>query len=315
MIGSLLKLYAASMAGQVHSPVPHLFGPPGSGKSTMVQEVGRRLGVRVHIVNVSRLSPLELEGVQMPEEGKLHLLLASMWNRLQPGDIVLWDEFLACSFPEVFNGLLDIITSREVGGHKLPPVFMIAASNTTSTYASALEDRLLHLPVPDLRQRGQGWGELLDRMTKEMNLLPDHEGVRVELASCVSAVSLPAYDVLDQLEGKGALVGKTTTKVLSPRKLVGMAQLRLIDCPKLANVLEVNNYACSGDWENRWKHYTVYELTPAAAKGYQQYTINHDKYLKYATHGLPQLSKAEQAHHLLNMQMIKIRDMTLKEES
>ena len=77
MIEEILKLYTAGMAGQVHSPVPLLFGPPGSGKSSVVQEAGRRLGVKVHIINVSRLSPLELEGVQLPEEGKLRLLLAS----------------------------------------------------------------------------------------------------------------------------------------------------------------------------------------------------------------------------------------------
>ena len=72
-------------------------------------------------------------------------------ERQKPIDIVLMDEFLR-GFPEVYNALLDIFTSRRVGNLVLPKVFIMGASNSVVTYDQALEDRLLHVPVPDPRR-------------------------------------------------------------------------------------------------------------------------------------------------------------------
>ena len=310
MIATLLKLYTAGMAGQVHSPVPHLFGPPGSGKSSVVQEAGRLLGVKVHIINVSRLSPLELEGVQLPEEGKLRLLLASMWNRLQPGDIILWDEFLACSFPEVFNGLLDIITSREVGGHQLPPVFMIAASNTTSTYASALEDRLLHLPVPDPRNDGKVLDAMVERFIQRSFMLPGDARVQAEVRSLLQLYSVPAYDVLDQLQGSGTVLGQQRPNTISPRKLEGLLKLRyMAKTPELNTVIRINNRQCQVNLDENWKYMTV-----TSSESSMRDDVQED-YLGHAIKGLDSLSPEMQAHHLVNIQMMKLRTMSLKEGS
>lgn len=310
MIETILKLYTAGMAGQVHSPVPHLFGPPGSGKSSVVQEAGRRLGVKVHIINVSRLSPLELEGVQLPEEGKLRLLLASMWNRLQPGDIILWDEFLACSFPEVFNGLLDIITSREVGGHQLPPVFMIAASNTTSTYASALEDRLLHLPVPDPRTDDRVLDAMVERFIQRSFLLPGDARVRAEVRSLLQIWSVPAYDVLDQLQGSGTVLGQQRPNAISPRKLEGLLKLRYVTTiPELDTTVRVNNRQCQVNPDENWRYMTVTSSESCYADDVPE------SYLQRAMKGLDSLSPEMQAHHLVNIQMMKLRTMSLKEGS
>ena len=310
MIETILKLYTAGMAGQVHSPVPHLFGPPGSGKSSVVQEAGRRLGVKVHVINVSRLSPLELEGVQLPEEGKLRLLLASMWNRLQPGDIILWDEFLACSFPEVFNGLLDIITSREVGGHQLPPVFMIAASNTTSTYASALEDRLLHLPVPDPRSDDKVLSAMADRFIQRTFMLPEDASIQAEVRSLLQVWSVPAYDVLDQLQGDGTVLRQQRPNTVSPRKLEGLLKLRYVtEIPGLNAAIRFNNRRCQINPDENWRYMTVTSS--------ESHTLDDvpDSYLQYALRGLDSLSPEMQAHHLVNIQMMKLRTMNLKEGS
>src|SRR5690606_5552021 len=66
LLANILRLYHAAMMGDVRSPVPHLVGPPGCGKSTSVEQAAQLLGVNLHVINVSRISPLELEGVQMP---------------------------------------------------------------------------------------------------------------------------------------------------------------------------------------------------------------------------------------------------------
>ena len=80
-------------------------GPPGCGKSTYVEQLADLVGKELHIINVSRLSPLDVEGVlQMPhgagEDMVLKMLPATFWTSLHEGDILLMDEFLR-GFPEV----------------------------------------------------------------------------------------------------------------------------------------------------------------------------------------------------------------------
>lgn len=241
MLEKVLKLYTMSMLYDTRSPTPHLFGPPGVGKSTVVQQAADLLGVKLHIVNVSRISPLELEGVQMPVDNntRLELLLATLWSNLQEGDIVLLDEFLR-GFPEVYNGLLDILTSRQVANHMLPKVFFIAASNSLATYDGALEDRLLHIPVSDIRKSKVARDQLKKLLVSAMGL---HESLQdsSELEDLVANEIEPTYKVLDSLKGtygSGVLEGQ------SARKLIGQLQLRNIKSATLKELITVHNSLC-----------------------------------------------------------------------
>lgn len=173
MLEKVLTLYSLAMGDrEVREVVPHLHGPPGSGKSTIVQQAGDLLGVNVHTINVSRISPLDLEGVQMPVDNnsRLQLLPATFWTALEPGDIILWDEFLH-GFPEVYRGILDIFTARQVGPLKLPPVFMIAASNTKQVIDTALEDRLIHIEMSAPNDYREILG-VAERISSETGMFP-----------------------------------------------------------------------------------------------------------------------------------------------
>lgn len=236
---TILKLYVTSMAGDVRSPVGHLFGPPGCGKSTMVEQAAEMLGVNLHIINVSRISPLELEGIQMPvdENTRLHLLTATFWTQLKEGDILLLDEFLR-GFAEVYNGLLDILTSRQVGGFKLPKVFIIAASNSTVTYDPALEDRLLHLPVADIRKQKSERKRVVKLIVDQLGLLPAMTD-RMEMQSLLDTEVVPTYEMLDQLGGK--VTAGTNTKGRSVRNLIGQARLRHVTSAALKELIDENN--------------------------------------------------------------------------
>lgn len=237
MLGTILRLYTAGMIGGVRTPVPHLFGPPGCGKSTFVEQAAQMLGVQLHSINVSRISPLELEGVQMPMEGKLELLLATYWNNLKDGDILFLDEFLR-GFPEVYNGLLDILTSRTVAGHKLPRVFIIAASNSTTAYDPALTDRLLHLNVPDPRSNKGENHRIRNVMVEAMGLLPAM-ATSMEMDNLMASVVCPMYKILD---GQGnRVVGNTVYDGVSPRNLIGQVQLRMVTNTYLESLLLSNN--------------------------------------------------------------------------
>ena len=242
MLERLMRLYVMSMAYDVRSPMPHLVGPPGCGKSTSVEQLAELLGVELHIINVSRLSPLEIEGVQMPHgsgaEMALRMLPATFWTSLKEGDILLMDEFLR-GFPEVYNGLLDIFTSRRVGAFVLPKVFIIGASNSVVAYDQALEDRLLHLPVTDPRKSKTELNNLAEIMVGALGLLPamTKDPDMIEL---LERVVLPMYDLLDSFTKKGVKAASKNDGQ-SLRKLIGQVQMRMVKTPLLKDMITRNN--------------------------------------------------------------------------
>ena len=244
LLEQLIRLYSAYMAYDVRSPVPHLAGPPGVGKSESVEKLAELLGVRLHVVNVSRISPLELEGVQMPqglaEEMHLKLLHNPLWTNLQEGDIVLFDEFLR-GFPEVYNGLLDILSSRKVAGYELPKVFFVAASNSVKSYDKALEDRLLHVFVPDIRRKGANAARI-----KVKELLIEGLGLdpklrdSAEMENVIATEVDPMYEILDMFKHTKR-ADSTALKGRSVRNLIGQGKLRRVASVPLQELIALNN--------------------------------------------------------------------------
>ena len=237
MLERLLRLYTAYMAQDVRSPIPHIAGPPGVGKSEAIEALAKLVGKKLHVVNVSRMSPLEIEGIQMPIADRLHMMHSTLWTQLEEGDIVLLDEFLR-GFPEVYNALLDIFTSRHVAGFDLPKVFFVAASNSVITYDTALEDRLLHLYVPDLRNNKREMKILGERITRALNLMPAMASSQ-EMMDMIDIEIAPMYEVLDQFKGKSTR--GAPLKGSSARKLIGQAKLREFQSRQLIELVDLNN--------------------------------------------------------------------------
>lgn len=252
MLEMLMRLYVMALAYDVRSPMPHLVGPPGSGKSTVVEQLAAQLDVNLHVINVSRLSPLEVEGVQMPhgqgEEMVLKMLPATFWTSLQEGDILLMDEFLR-GFPEVYSSLLDIFTSRRVGAYRLPTVFIVGASNSVIAYDFALEDRLLHIPVPDPRRNQAERKRLASIMIEDLGLAPDLVD-SMEMTALLDKEVMPTYDVLDVFKKRGTKV-TSTEQGRSLRNLIGQAQLRQVQSNSLVDLIEANNAhaVTKGHWQ------------------------------------------------------------------
>lgn len=298
MLEQILKLYVMAMAGDVRSPLPHLVGPPGCGKSSSVEQAAELLGVDLHVINVSRISPLELEGVQMPhsqdEAMHLKLLTATFWTQLKEGDILLLDEFLR-AFPEVYNGLLDILTSRKVGGFELPKVFIIGASNSTVAYDKALEDRLLHLPAPDPRKKRSVKQNMAELLIQELGLLPNMVD-SYEMQGLLEHEVLPMYDMLDSL--KSGTPSQASTKGQSLRNLIGQAKLRQVQSPYLRELLTINNErACQQGKEQ-------YVLLFDAKKAPAAYATEAAK-LK----GNPKLTPIQALNLELNLQLLQLESV------
>lgn len=304
MLEQIFRLYTMAMAGDVIvSPTPHLVGPPGCGKSTAVAQAADMLGVNLHTINVSRMSPLEIEGLQMPVDNneRVKLLLAAHWDRLEDGDILLFDEFLR-GFPEVYNGLLDIFTSREVAGMKLPKVFIIAASNSVTTYDPALEDRLLHLPVRDPRNSKQYRAQLAEDLLSHIGLNPVMTKT-TELNEVMRNEVLPMYDVLDTFKGRGT-TGGTSSKGSSMRKLIGQALLREVESSDLKALINENNRISFREGKPQYIVLLNGNLLSQALDGYESQAkaiVTNEK-----------LTDRQRLNTELNLQLIQL-DRTKKE--
>lgn len=296
MLEKLLKIYASFMVFGTTGLMPHLVGPPGSGKSSVVEELAELLGVQLHIINVSRLSPLEVEGVQMPiGEGRdmaLHMLPATFWTRLQEGDIILFDEFLR-GFPEVYSSLLDIFTSRRAGAYCLPKVLMIGASNSVIAYDEALQDRLLHIPVADPRNSKTEQARLAQILVDQIGL---HPGVveTQEMEELITKVVLPTFDVLDTLTNKKSRkVQAPRTGGKSIRNLISQVHLRNVITTELKLLIEESNRTAM----NMGKHQFVVLL------GNEKLLSYYEKPL-LQLQGNPRLTHVQQMNLEINIQLI-----------
>jgi ABC-type cobalamin/Fe3+-siderophores transport system ATPase subunit len=304
MLEKLLSLYAMSMAYKVRSPMPHLVGPAGCGKSTYVEQLAELLGVELHIINVSRLSPLEVEGVQMPhgQDADMHLrmLPATFWTQLKDGDVLLFDEFLR-GFPEVYNGLLDIFTSRRVGAFRLPEVFIIGASNSVTSYDLALEDRLLHIPVPDPRKSKVEKEHLAKLICDVLGLLPQM-AESYEMTTMLDTEVLPTYAILDSFKKKGVKVG-TATIGSSVRNLLGQAQLRMVKSTSLKELIDANNQRAMAEQKAQYVLLLNGKRVPV---GY----IAAAKKIR----GNPRLTPTQSLNISMNMQLIEMAQASTEED-
>ena len=304
MFEQLLKLYTTYMITGVTSPMPHFVGPPGSGKSTVFKQLADTLGVNLHIVNVSRISPLGLEGLELPDSDRnaLTLLISEMWTKAKEGDIYLFDEFLR-GFPEVYNGLLDIFTGREVAGYRLPRVFIAGASNSTATYDKALEDRLLHIPVPDPRKSKAEKRRLSQMLITELGLLPSMLDSD-EMQSLMDEEVLPTFEILDHFNGTATRNGNTSIKGQSLRKLIGQAKMRHIQSSLLKDLINVNNASANRPGKHQYVLLMEGKHVPA---GYES--------AARALRGNRKLTPAQQLNIELNLQLIEMQAALSEKES
>ena len=306
MLEKLMQLYVMAMTYDVRSPMPHLVGPPGCGKSHHVEQLADLIGKDLHIINVSRLSPLDVEGVQMPhgtgDDMVLKMLPATFWTSLKEGDVLLMDEFLR-GFPEVYNALLDIFTSRRVGALRLPKVFIIGASNSVVAYDSALEDRLLHLPVTDPRKSTTEAAHIADILVDWLGLLPSMS-TSSEMRAVLDAEILPTYALLDSFK-KAGTKANNTVKGTSLRNLIGQAQLRMVKSGTLRDLIEMNNLAAMRD--NKYQYVLLLDGGKGKPVGYRQQALK--------LRGNPKLTKVQALNLEANLQLIGLAEAQEEEEA
>jgi dynein-related subfamily AAA family protein len=96
-----------------------VWGPPGTGKSSLVQQFANEVGLPCVSLLGSQLAPEDLIGVPQIVEGKSRFCPPRLIAREEPYCLFL-DELNACSH-EVQKSFYSLIHERRVGDYVMPP--------------------------------------------------------------------------------------------------------------------------------------------------------------------------------------------------
>lgn len=138
-----------------------IWGPPGTGKSAIVQQFSEQVGLPCVSLLGSQLAPEDLIGVPQILDGVSHFCPPKMIARADPYCLFL-DELNACSH-EVQKAFYSLIHERRIGEYFLPEgSVVIGAGNRAQDNAivkpmsSALINRMVHV---HLRVAHRDWLE------------------------------------------------------------------------------------------------------------------------------------------------------------
>lgn len=125
------------LEGIYHNPelrqtcIPLFYGNPGLGKTVMIEDFAKNLGVNLVPVIASQRMPNEISGLCMPlvEEKRMTYFDYDLFTQLKDGDIISFDEITNTNIM-ILNACLTILEQRTlISGKKLPDVMIVAAGN------------------------------------------------------------------------------------------------------------------------------------------------------------------------------------------
>ena len=140
-----------------------IWGPPGIGKSAIVEQFAEYIGLPCVSLLGSQLAPEDLIGVPQIVDGKSIFCPPRMIARDEPYVLFL-DELNACT-PEVQKAFYSLIHDRRIGEYYMPEgSIVIGAGNRKQDkalarpIASALVNRLIHVELQVNVEQWLEWG-------------------------------------------------------------------------------------------------------------------------------------------------------------
>lgn len=159
-----------------------IWGPPGIGKSSLVEQFATSVGLPCVSLLGSQLAPEDIIGVPQIVDGRSRFCPPSMIARSEPYCLFL-DELNACS-QEVMKSFYSLIHERRVGEYRMPKgSIVIGAGNRTQDSAivkpmsSALLNRMIHVHLTVSSREWLHWAEgsgIHESVLEYIRLRPDH---------------------------------------------------------------------------------------------------------------------------------------------
>ena len=170
----LLKMQLTTLAAnpEMASALPPLmvWGAPGLGKSSILRDVARELGIGFIDVRLAQREPVDIRGLPVPGPDGVKWLVASEWPR-DPNSrgIILFDEITAAD-RSLQVAAYEFILDRRLGElYRVPGGWYIcAAGNRTedravsTTMSSALANRFLHVEMLEDVESWIAWARTHD---------------------------------------------------------------------------------------------------------------------------------------------------------
>lgn len=159
-----------------------VWGPPGTGKSSLVQQFAAGVGLPCVSLLGSQLAPEDLIGVPQIVDGKSRFCPPRLIAREEPYCLFL-DELNACSH-EVQKSFYSLIHERRIGDYQMPAgSIVVGAGNRAQDSAivkpmsSALVNRMVHVHLQVSPQDWLAWAEanaVHPLVLDYVRLRPDH---------------------------------------------------------------------------------------------------------------------------------------------
>jgi MoxR-like ATPase len=140
-----------------------LWGPPGVGKSSLVQQAADRAGLPFIQLELAVLPPQELLGLPYVQDGVSHYAAPSFWPANDKGVLILED--LSHAAPAIQAMGMSLLLDRRIGPHTLPDGYRILATGNRTTdgagahrIPTATASRMVHLEVKEDVAMWREWG-------------------------------------------------------------------------------------------------------------------------------------------------------------
>jgi AAA domain (dynein-related subfamily) len=141
-----------------------VWGPPGIGKSSLVEQFAQQLGVECVALLGSQLAPEDLIGIPQIDGAVSRFYPPSMIVRDR--EFVLFIDELNIASQEIQKAFYSLILDKRIGEYRLPPVsIIIGAGNRAHDAAlakqmpSALVNRMVHVHLKASAREWLTWAE------------------------------------------------------------------------------------------------------------------------------------------------------------